>query len=84
MTRDFLPRKAAANRALVDAGHGHWWGAFVDDRLVASLGIFRAGDGLARFQNVKTHPDFRAAAWPAPWSAPPPATRSPSWVRDSW
>ncbi|QBR90994.1 GNAT family N-acetyltransferase [Nocardioides euryhalodurans] len=59
LTREFLQGRAAANRALVAAGLGHWWGAFVADQLVSSLGIFRAGEGLARYQNVKTHPGFR-------------------------
>ncbi|MGZ5399217.1 MAG: GNAT family N-acetyltransferase [Nocardioides sp.] len=59
LTRDFIARKTAANRSLVAGGHGHWWGAFSDGRLVASMGIVRAGVGLARFQSVKTHPDHR-------------------------
>ncbi len=58
-TRDFASRKIATYRGLAEAGHGAWWGAFVDGRLVASLGIYTAGDGLARFQSVKTHADFR-------------------------
>lgn len=59
LTRDFISRKADSYRGLVEDGRGHWWGAFADGRLVASLGIFRAGGGLARFQSVKTHPDHR-------------------------
>ena len=59
VTREFAGRKVAAYRALAGSGHGAWWGAWVDERLVASLGIFRAGDGLARFQSVKTLTDFR-------------------------
>jgi ribosomal protein S18 acetylase RimI-like enzyme len=59
LTRDFIGRKTDSYRGLVEAGHGHWWGAFDGGRLVASLGIFRAGEGLARFQSVKTHPDHR-------------------------
>ena len=58
-TRDFAARKFATNREMVEAGTGAWWGAFVDGRLVSSLGIFAAGEGLARFQSVKTHTDFR-------------------------
>ena len=59
---DYLPfatAKAATERGLVEAGHGGWWGAYVDGRLVATMGLLRAGDGLARFQSVETHPDFR-------------------------
>jgi ribosomal protein S18 acetylase RimI-like enzyme len=56
----FVTRQAAAQRHLVDAGHGAWWGAFDGDRLLASMGLFTASPGLARFQNVKTHPDARS------------------------
>jgi predicted GNAT family acetyltransferase len=51
--------QAAAQRRLVDAGYGAWWGAFEGDRLLASMGLFTASPGLARFQSVKTHPDAR-------------------------
>ena len=40
-------------------GYGAWWGAFEGDRLLSSMGLFTASEGLARFQNVKTHPDAR-------------------------
>jgi ribosomal protein S18 acetylase RimI-like enzyme len=56
---EFCTRKAAADRGLVEGGHGRWYGAFADDRLVSSMGLFTAGPGLARFQSVKTHPDHR-------------------------
>ena len=56
---EFSTRKAAADRVLVDGGHGRWYGAFVGDRLVSSMGLFTASPGLARFQSVKTHPDHR-------------------------
>lgn len=59
LTRDFVTRRVDAWRRLVEAGHGHWWGAFVDDELASGLGIFRAGEGLARYQSVKTRPDAR-------------------------
>jgi len=60
-TRDpsFVTARAEAERRLVDAGYGAWWGAFEDGRLSASMGLFTASPGLARFQNVKTHPDAR-------------------------
>jgi ribosomal protein S18 acetylase RimI-like enzyme len=56
---EFVTARAAAERRLVDAGYGAWWGAFEDGRLSASMGLFTASPGLARFQNVKTHPDAR-------------------------
>jgi len=55
----FVTAQAAAQRRLVDAGYGAWWGAFEDGRLLASMGLFTASPGLARFQSVKTHPDAR-------------------------
>jgi GNAT superfamily N-acetyltransferase len=51
--------KVASNREMADAGHGGWFGAFVDGRLVSQMGLYRASEGLARFQSVETHPDFR-------------------------
>lgn len=59
VTGDFASRRALAERALVEQGRGEWFGAFLDGRLVSSLGLFVASEGLARFQEVKTHPDFR-------------------------
>ena len=56
---EFVTARAQAERRLVDAGDGAWWGAFEDGRLSASMGLFTASPGLARFQNVKTHPDAR-------------------------
>lgn len=46
-------------RAMCKAGLGFWYGAFVDGRLAADLGVFHDGAGLLRFQSVGTHPDFR-------------------------
>ncbi len=46
---------------MIAAGLGRWFGAFLDGRLVADMGIFtdaQVGD-LARYQSVVTHPDFR-------------------------
>lgn len=57
--RLFAERRARSDRALVEAGHGAWWGAFLDGRLVSTMGIVDAGDGLARYQNVETHPEHR-------------------------
>ncbi len=57
--REFAARKVATNRALAEAGHGQWFGAFLDDRLVTQMGLVKAGPGLARFQWVETHPEAR-------------------------
>jgi len=56
---EFVTARAEAEHRLVDSGYGAWWGAFEDGRLLASMGLFTASPGLARFQNVKTHPDAR-------------------------
>lgn len=56
-TAEFLVRRAASERRRVESGFGAWFGAFEHGRLVSALGIFRAGDGLARYQDVETHPD---------------------------
>jgi GNAT superfamily N-acetyltransferase len=56
---DFARRRGNAERGLVEAGHGKWFGAFEGDRLQSSLGLMFDGKGLARFQNVQTRPDDR-------------------------
>jgi GNAT superfamily N-acetyltransferase len=58
-SEQFATRRAAAHRRNAEAGHGAWFGAFLAGRLAASMGIFEAGSGVARFQEVKTHPDAR-------------------------
>ena len=58
-TREFGVRRTKAQRAVTEGGHGQWFGAFLGDRLVSSMGLIRAGEGLARFQEVLTHPDAR-------------------------
>jgi GNAT superfamily N-acetyltransferase len=55
----FVTQKARTNRRLVTAGHGGWFGAFLQGRLVAQLGLITAGPGLARFQSVETDPQYR-------------------------
>jgi ribosomal protein S18 acetylase RimI-like enzyme len=55
----YVTAKAQTNRALVDAGHGGWFGAFLDGRLVSQMGLLSASPGLARFQSVETDPHYR-------------------------
>lgn len=57
--RVFVERRVAALRALQHAGHGGWFGAFVEGTMRAGLGVFTDGGGLGRYQNVDTHPGFR-------------------------
>jgi hypothetical protein len=62
---EFNRARLASERALTEAGHGAWWGAFLDGQLVASLGVVPVGGpasgkpSVARYQNVETHPGFR-------------------------
>jgi ribosomal protein S18 acetylase RimI-like enzyme len=55
----FATQRAIDARAFSEAGHGAYWGAFVEGRLASVMGLVDAGSGLARYQNVETHPDFR-------------------------
>jgi ribosomal protein S18 acetylase RimI-like enzyme len=57
--RRYAAAKVRTSRQLVEAGHGAWFGAFLEARLVAHMGLFSAGAGLARFQSVETDPEFR-------------------------
>lgn len=57
--RVFVTAQAHTNRGLVEAGYGKWFGAFLDGRLVAQLGLVAASPGLARFQAVETDPGHR-------------------------
>jgi ribosomal protein S18 acetylase RimI-like enzyme len=56
---DYLERRTAARRRLIQAGTGAWFGAFDGGRLVAQLGLFDVGDGYARYQHVETDPAAR-------------------------
>ena len=56
---EFVQRRVAETRALVEAGHGTWFGAFPDGTLRAALGVVTDGSGIARYQNVETQPEFR-------------------------
>jgi ribosomal protein S18 acetylase RimI-like enzyme len=48
----------AAYRRLIDKQFGNWWGAFIDDELVGSLGLFFFGS-IGRFQSIVTREDHR-------------------------
>jgi ribosomal protein S18 acetylase RimI-like enzyme len=56
--REFQARQMDRYREMAASGLGDWYGAFIDTRLVADLGIFHDGY-LGRFQSVETHPGFR-------------------------
>ncbi|MFG2196063.1 GNAT family N-acetyltransferase [Streptomyces sp. NPDC048639] len=57
--RRFVEEKVTEDRMLCAAGHGTWFGAFVDGGLRSGAGLFSDGSGLARFQSVETHPGYR-------------------------
>lgn len=57
--RLFLERRTEEGRAVCADGHAAFFGAFVDDRLRSTLGIYSDGTGTARYQSVETHPDYR-------------------------
>ena len=56
--RRYLERKVEHYRALAMKKAGAWFGAFVGEHLVGTLGMF-TGEGLGRFQHVVTHPAYR-------------------------
>lgn len=45
-------------KKLIAVNKGHWFGAFIDNQLVGSLGIF-TDDNVARYQIVSTDPKFQ-------------------------
>ena len=51
--------KNVQERALLARGIGQRYGAFVDDLLVSTAGIFVTHRGIARYQSVETHPEHR-------------------------
>jgi ribosomal protein S18 acetylase RimI-like enzyme len=57
--RAFVRARMATNRRVAQSGHGGWFGAFARGQMVSGMGLFTDGSGLARFQTVATHPDFR-------------------------
>lgn len=57
--RAFSEKKLEMTRAMAEAGYGGWFGAFIDGRMRAGMGLFSDGSGVARFDAVDTHPEFR-------------------------
>lgn len=56
--RLFKERQMTRYRAMAERGLGHWFGAFLNGKLVGDLGIYQDA-ALGRFQSVETHPDFQ-------------------------
>lgn len=58
--RLFLRRRYDGHRRAIRAGHGSWWAATTAEGVpAATLGVFGAGAGRARYQSVMTHPEHR-------------------------
>ena len=58
VSRRCVEFQRAAYRRLIDKQFGNWWGAFIDDELVGSLGLFFFGS-IGRFQSIVTREDHR-------------------------
>jgi GNAT superfamily N-acetyltransferase len=56
--RLFRQRQMNRYRAMARAGLGAWFGAFIENQLIADLGIFYTQQ-LGRYQSVQTHPNHR-------------------------
>jgi ribosomal protein S18 acetylase RimI-like enzyme len=56
--RSYLQGKVSEYQGMIEAGLGQWFGAYMDDRLASSLGLF-VWEKRGRFQMVATHPNFR-------------------------
>ncbi len=56
--REFKEAQFRNYKTMSDAGKGYWFGAYIDEVLVADLGIFFEGE-VARYQSVETDPKFR-------------------------
>jgi GNAT superfamily N-acetyltransferase len=56
--RSFKEQSMARYRRMAEAGHGLWFGAFLQGQVVADMGIFYEGT-VGRFQAVGTDPRFR-------------------------
>lgn len=56
--REFQNKQMVRYRKMSLSGQGDWYGAFIEQKLVADLGLYHH-EGVGRFQSVETNPDFR-------------------------
>ena len=54
----YMAHQQRAYRSLIERGLGNWWGAFIGNEQVGSLGLFFL-DGIGRFQTVITGAQHR-------------------------
>ena len=55
----YAESKMQEARWLAERGHGAWFGAFVNGRMEAGMGLYTDGSGMARFQSVETRMEAR-------------------------
>ena len=55
----FTGARNSARRCLAGTGQGAWFGAFIDGELACQLGVICGPGGVARYQDVGTHPAAR-------------------------
>lgn len=53
----FYKSQSTRYRKMSQAGLGHWFGGFLNNKLVAGLGVFHDGE-IGRYQIVCTHPEY--------------------------
>lgn len=56
--KPFLKTKFESLKPLHEQGNGERFGVYIDNKLVADLGIYKDGD-IVRFNDVVTHPNYR-------------------------
>jgi ADP-ribose pyrophosphatase YjhB (NUDIX family) len=56
---EFTRRRAETRRRIVERGGAAFFGAFAGDRVAASLGIADCGEGIFRYQDVRTDEQHR-------------------------
>lgn len=56
--RPFIIKQFSTYRKLTEIGIGNWYGAYINGKLVADLGLYWENK-VAIFRDIKTHPDFR-------------------------
>ena len=57
-SKAFAHAQALRYQKMIQFGVGKWFGAFINEKLVGSLGVFK-DQNLVRYQLVNTHPEFQ-------------------------
>ena len=83
--REFCEGRARQHRRLAEAGHGQYWGAFEDGRLLSSMGLFRASPGTGAVPDRQDPPRRpRPGAWPGRWCTRSAGSGSPTSTPRPW